>query len=283
MKTLDAGLAAHYAQPTTTVCDCLKLEPEGEPAQGLTSLDRPITVDGVTYQPGLNMGAIEHQSGLAVDNTTWTLLPRDALLLQADLLAGRWDNLKWTHLRVNFMDPTQFEIVNRGTTGSSSTTQSAWTIQARTLKQALQQEVVAYTSKTCRYRLGSTAMPAGLCMVALAPFTFTGSVTGVTSTRVFTDTAQAQADDYFVEGSVLFTSGGNAGYERKCKAFASGQFTLATPFPFAIEVGDGFTAVAGCRKRLMEDCKAKFDNVLNFGGEPHIVGTDALTADPQVG
>jgi hypothetical protein len=46
-------------------------------------------------------------------------------------------------------------------------------------------------------------------------------------------------------------------------------------------VGDTYSVHAGCRKRLAEDCLAKFDNVLNFQGEPHRPTVDDLTASPE--
>uniref|UniRef100_UPI00057B0568 phage BR0599 family protein n=1 Tax=Comamonas thiooxydans TaxID=363952 RepID=UPI00057B0568 len=61
---------------------------------------------------------------------------------------------------------------------------------------------------------------------------------------------------------------------------AGGALTLVLPMVMAVAVGDQFTIVAGCRKRLMEDCKGKFGNVLNFRGEPHRPTTDELTKTP---
>jgi uncharacterized phage protein (TIGR02218 family) len=45
----------------------------------------------------------------------------------------------------------------------------------------------------------------------------------------------------------------------------------AMPEPFA--AGDAFTVTAGCDKRF-DTCRAKFDNVVNFRGFPHIPGND---------
>ena len=42
-----------------------------------------------------------------------------------------------------------------------------------------------------------------------------------------------------------------------------------------IQIGDTFTVVAGCVKTL-DACITKFDNVLNFQGEPHRPLQDAL-------
>lgn len=46
--------------------------------------------------------------------------------------------------------------------------------------------------------------------------------------------------------------------------------------PYAIAAGDSYAVTPGCRRRFEEDCKAKFNNVINFRGEPHLPGTDKM-------
>ena len=65
------------------------------------------------------------------------------------------------------------------------------------------------------------------------------------------------------------------------KLFASGQFTLYVPMLGTVAVGQTFSVVAGCLKRLSEDCATKFANVLNFQGEPHRPTVDELTESPS--
>lgn len=85
-------------------------------------------------------------------------------------------------------------------------------------------------------------------------------------------------DDYFTEGLLTFTSGPNNGLTQKVKSYSNtGQFTLALPTLLPVQVGNTFSAIAGCRKRMVEDCAGKFNNVINFQGEPHLPGVDALT------
>lgn len=98
------------------------------------------------------------------------------------------------------------------------------------------------------------------------------------------------ADDYYGEGDVLFTSGECEGLQMKVKTYLNtGGFTLMLPMFKLIQVGDTFDAVAGCRKRHartlanpsgVSDCIDKFNNILNFDGEPHGRGQDVLTAPP---
>jgi uncharacterized phage protein (TIGR02218 family) len=44
-------------------------------------------------------------------------------------------------------------------------------------------------------------------------------------------------------------------------------------------VGDIFTIIAGCDKTLAI-CRDKFDNIINFRGDPFVPGTDALLDYP---
>ena len=88
----------------------------------------------------------------------------------------------------------------------------------------------------------------------------------------------AMPDDYLGEGMVTWTSGANKGLSQKVRTHtAAGVVTLVMPMVLPIAVGDQLAVVAGCRKRLMEDCKAKFGNVLNFQAEYHRPSPDTLT------
>lgn len=80
---------------------------------------------------------------------------------------------------------------------------------------------------------------------------------------------------YFAYGKVTFASGQNAGFTMDVKAFAPGIVTLAMTMPYPLAVGDAYTIVAGC-DRLFGTCKARFNNVLNFRGEPYIPGQDVM-------
>ena len=102
-------------------------------------------------------------------------------------------------------------------------------------------------------------------------------MSAVINNQVFVFGASGAVADYFAEGLLTFTSGLNVGLSQKVKAFAADKtITLSLPMVQAIVVGDTFTVYPGCRKRLAEDCVGKFNNVLNFQGEPHLPGVDQL-------
>lgn len=288
MKTFTTALNAHYESGSTTLAVCLEVARADGLVYRFTSHDRDLLIGGHSYTagPGLELSDLATSSGLAPDNLELRILYADDAITRDDLLAGRWDNASYRLFEVDYTQPDAgSNVLSAGTTGEVRIArEDGFTIELRSIKQALQKPVGIVTQKTCRNRLGDNR-----CGVGLGPFTFTGvAVTSVTSQRVFASSGLSSGSpthpaDYFTEGLVTFTTGGNAGTSRKIKAYTvGGQIECLAPFTFAVEVGDEFTVVAGCRKRLA-DCRDKFDNVLNFNGEPHLPGTDALTALPDAG
>ena len=75
-------------------------------------------------------------------------------------------------------------------------------------------------------------------------------------------------------------TGRNAGLSREVKADASGVLTLVEPLPFPIEIDQVFEVEAGCDKRFVT-CRDKFNNALNFRGEPYVPGVDAIFEYPS--
>ena len=79
---------------------------------------------------------------------------------------------------------------------------------------------------------------------------------------------------YYGYGVLTFTTGQNRGLSIEVKSYVGGDFFMQLPFPFPIALGDRFKVVAGCAGRLIPDCKTKFNNVINFRGEPYLPGVD---------
>ena len=80
----------------------------------------------------------------------------------------------------------------------------------------------------------------------------------------------------FDGGKILWTSGANAGRSMDIKAYSPGLIVLQSAMPYPIAVGDTYTAVPGCGKRIIEDCAGRYNNALRFRGEPYRPGIDQL-------
>lgn len=296
MKTIPVALQAHYDTGATSLASAILIQRADGALFGFTSAASPLTLDLSPWasavwglaaetafvfneQQGLDVSSIVTTSGFNVDNLELTTLDDGTLFDRDDLQAGRWRNAAFRLFRYRWdvATPTiadDVETMMRGTFGEITIGENTFNIELRGIAQKLQQPVGIVSQKTCRARLGESGT--GKCNKDITAFTFALTVTGVTDKGTFAASAATQAADYFGEGIITWGTGNNAGVSQKVRTFEAGVFTLILPMVLDIQVGDTFTAVAGCRKRLMEDCKDKFNNVVNFQGEPHRPTIDDL-------
>lgn len=278
MKTHAVALAAHIATRETTLAYALKITRTDGEVVGFTSHDVDDTVSGVTYSanPGLEVTNIEIAANAAVGNLELTTLHDSTVFTTVEVLGGVWRNAAFEIFRYNYASLTDgTDQLLAGTLGEFELRDTQLKVELRDLRQYLQQPVGEASSKTCRYRFGDDR-----CRKDLTLLTVTGTLTSVTSNQVFRDSSRAEAVNYFDEGELTFDSGANEGISAKVKSYAAnGTFTLALPMIGTVGIGDTYTAVAGCRKRL-EDC-IEHDNVLNFGGEPHRRGMNNVIQRPD--
>lgn len=276
MKTIPVALQTHLDTRSTTLAYGLKITRADADVFAFTSHDRDAEIDGDDYlsRPGLNVTSIVTTAGLGVGNMELATLHDGDVFTAKDLLNGVWRNAAFEIFRYNYesiADGT--EPLISGTIGEIEVRNNIIVAELRDLRQYFQHPVGVASSKTCRYRLGDD-----LCTIDLGPFTETGTITGVTDNQTFRDSARTEDADWFAEGVLTWTSGANDGVSQKVKVYAAdGTFTLQLPMFGAVLPGDTYSVHAGCRKRLEEDCRDKFDNVINFGGEPHRPMLDDIT------
>jgi uncharacterized phage protein (TIGR02218 family) len=285
-KTLSAPLQLHVAQEVTTLATCWRVTLTNGTAYAFTDHDADVVVDGVTYlaSSGYNASEIQTSSDLSVDNLEIMGFLDSPVILEADFLAGLWDYAAINIFRVNWASPSSGRIhERRGTLGEVSLKRGQFTSELRGLLQALTRTILELYSPGCRARLGDSR-----CTVDLTPYTAAGSVLVVSSDRQFTTdltgstvqldgvgTTGAPPDDYFKGGMLTWSAGANAGLEMEVKDYtaSSGLLVLQLLMPYPVEAGDTFSVHAGCNKAL-QTCIDKFDNVLNFRGEPYVPGLD---------
>lgn len=273
MKPAGPNLSAHIAQEVTTLATCWKISRTDGVVMGFTSLDIDLVIDSVTYISiaGFTPSSTENNDSFAVPNMDVQGITETGYITADDLLAGRYDFAEVEIFKVNYKDLTQGHILEqRGRLGEVRMQKDTFIAELRGITQSLQQSFGQLYSPSCRAILGDAK-----CQVSLASFTFAATVTSVTSTLIFSASALSQEAGYFTEGFIEWTSGNNNGLKKEVKEFANIQIVLAEPMPYLIQPGDTFNAIAGCDKTL-NTCKGKFNNVVNFRGEPHVPGTDAI-------
>lgn len=236
-----------------------------------------------TYRTAAALAPSEMQfrASLAVDGLDITgILDESTGIPERDVAAGIYDMARVTIFEVDWSDPSVADGKLYGVLGNKRRAEEGrLQMEIRTLAQLLNQNQGDVYSLRCRAELGSGEEVPILrrCHVDMTAFTFAETVTGVLSARhIFTAAGLTQEASYFSKGLVEFTAGANAGAVREIRLHeAGGILFLYDPLPFDIEVGDGISVQAGCDKRAAT-CHEKFDNLVNFRGEPHIPGPNYL-------
>jgi uncharacterized phage protein (TIGR02218 family) len=279
MKTISAALAEHLDGEVTTLATCWRMERADGWLRGFTDHDKDFEFDGLVYTAatGFLPSAIKSGSDLSVDNLDVEGFLDDEALRPEDLTAGLFDGARIEIFLVNWADLSQGRIVLRkGWLGEVKRADSRFSAEIRGLANKLQQTQGILYSRLCRVDLGSPE-----CGVDLGPLTDEYMIETVTAGDGFTiDTVRPSG--FFTFGTCTFLSGANAGAATEILSHVNQAIRLFTPMPRPLAAGDQVRLVAGCDK-TPETCHARFGNILNFRGEPHIPGNDKVFSYPTQG
>lgn len=277
MKTLSTELQAHYASGTTTLARLWKITRRDGEVYGFTDHDRRITypvVDGTTYVPSsaFDASAIATRDQLNTDNLEAVGLLDAAGITAADIEAGRWDGAQVQIIEVNWADLTMGHNTLRvGELGEVQRRGQTYSAELRGLMAKLGNRVGRIVTPGCDAVLGDAR-----CGVALGGLTVLGTVTDVTSQRIFEVAALTQEAAYWDGGVLTFSSGANDGLAMEVKAHAAdGLLTLQLPMPYPVTVGDSISIVPGC-DRSFATCRDRYNNTVNFRGFPDVPGQDQV-------
>lgn len=273
MKIVSNALNTHLASEVTTLATCWKLTRKDSVVMGFTDHDKDILYNSVNYlaASGFTPSAVSNNSELAVDNLDVEGVIDSATISEQDIQAGLYDYAKIEIFMLNYKDISQGDInLRTGWLGEMRFSKNKFVIEVRGLMQSLGQGIGALYSPSCRTQFGDAR-----CGVNIASYIFLGSVTNLVNNQMFVDSSRTQAEGYFNAGKITFTSGANNGLAMEVKRFSQKTVTLVLPMPYDIAVGNSFSLIAGCDKSF-GTCMAKFNNAVNFRGEPHVPGIDKM-------
>ena len=273
MKNISLELKNHLSGELTMLATCWKITRRDSVVMGFTSHDKSLSFDGVDYvaNSGFTPSDIKNSDSLEGDLFNLEGFLDSSFITESDLLAGKYDFAEIEIFQVNYADLTQGKIIHRtGWFGEISFDNGRFNAEISGLTSKLAKTIGDLYSPTCRAVLGDSR-----CSVSMAGYVVTGSVTGLTDNRVFADSSRVEDNGYFNYGKITFTSGNNDGLSMEVKAYADGEIELVLPMSYAILIGDTYSLEVGCDK-IISTCVAKFNNAVNFRGEPFVPGMDEI-------
>jgi len=248
---------------------CLRIVPTTGATIRLTHYPRNLTMsNGEVYTSGAGYDFTGYTASASFSPSVVDLegIAGIAGVTKDQLSSGQYDNARAYLFATSWAAPVEDEEeIVASILGKTTIMDDRYKIEEMGLIDALNQSVGMSYQPACHKTFGGQEF-AG-CKIDLAALTVTGTLTHVTSTLIVRDSARTEALDYFAAGTIEITSGDNAGLRPKeIKSYAAdGTIEIYEPFHYSLAVGDTYTLIPGCRKRL-EDCRDKWNNVVNFGG-----------------
>lgn len=252
--------------------------PDGE-VYRYCSGTRNKTIAGGLYiaHPGFSVSNLTCTEGPdVIDSLELTMYAQNDLQ-KADFLTGRWngtrvefnefdwsapDNglIRWPTYRVSDVEPVA----------------GAFVLELRDLRVLWRQNYTLYTGKECQNRLGDYR-----CQIDLGAWTLPFEITAIDNARQTFTIDLAEAADWATRGYIVLDAGLHLHSGLKLLVLdhaTGGEITLAVPLIADVEIGMTGLVTAGCLMRL-EDCRDKFDNILNMRAP----GVHAPTVEELVG
>ena len=291
-RAISTALQQHLNGAVTTTCRLLLFTLKDGREFGLTTLDRDVIYQGVTYSAtnGFDPSAIASDTGLSVDNAEGYALIADVAGITDQMIAtGALDDASWQMMLVNWNDLSMGSlIIDGGDVGQVNLVDGvSYVPELISISMRLRQPIGHFFTRKCRATFGTDAEGMTGCGYDADPLWLSGTVDVVEALdnqRVFTYTGPI-LDPVPNTARVRFTSGANAGprlYQVEAYSPVARAVELVEPTPFPIAIGDGMDIRPDCDKSPAQ-CTG-YNNWLNYKGYNLIPVSEAdAVLTPQTG
>ncbi|HEX6603813.1 MAG TPA: DUF2163 domain-containing protein, partial [Sphingomicrobium sp.] len=257
----------------TSLALCWTIERADGAGLALTSHDQAVVRDGVVHVPSPGIVPASVSRGLGLDPPSGEVagsLSSEALAEQ-DLALGRWDGARVRLAALDWATPEPTADLIAGEIGAVSTKGESFSADLSGAAAALDEAVCPSTSPHCRAQFGDKQ-----CRIDLGGRSASAFVASCENGEITLDRA---FDERFLLGRLRYMSGENCGITTVIIAVDGATVRVRDIPRGTVESGCRVELREGCDKRF-ETCVERFDNAVNFRGEPHLPGADLLTRYP---
>ncbi|MBX2853964.1 MAG: DUF2163 domain-containing protein [Rhodobacteraceae bacterium] len=286
MRPIPPALQQKLDIGATTLCRCWRLDRPDGLIFGFTDHDRAITFDGLQFTPdaAVSPSALESSDSLDIDSQDIAgALSADAIT-DADLDRGLYDDANIQRWLVDWTDPNLRVLIFSGFLGEIRRQGAAFTAELRGLSDPLAAPTGRQLLPTCDAALGDAR-----CTVDLNAAAYRTNTVIISSNRrtLRLSGLESFAPGWFTLGRLILAPPDHPAplnaritvHQRD----SVGDLVELEDVPYdPIASGAPATLLAGCDKRHAT-CAAKFHNLLNFRGFPHVPPEEWIFSYPRAG
>jgi len=278
MKNISSGLLA--AINRGEICTLFSIVAEDGSARYFTDHNAVIAVDGKTYIPSAGVTRIKMKATNNAEVSNQEVAATILDMPDDELKSGKWDNAQIEVSLCSWRTVADGKlIIFKGTIGVIQWTDEGFRADIQNYLRDLGRNIGNVVTANCRHQLFSGTTTAGKingCGVDRSGYITAGTVDYILTNRLKIKIATSgRPTGWASNGFIKFTSGNNIGLTAQVKIHDVAGGTIGESVEFylptimTVAVGDTFELTAGCDHTLAT-CKAKFNNVVNFGGFPHL-------------
>lgn len=265
-----------FSQPLETVAIWWRVERRDGVTLGFTSHDRDLAFAGLLHRtaPGMVPSAILRTADFEADSAEIAGALSHDSISAADLAAGRFDGAA---VRMGLVDWASLEqtLLYVGTIGSVGHEGEGFTAELLSVKEDLARELVVRTSPVCRAEFCGRG-----CTLSAPRFSHDATLAAIGDDRNavrLAGTGLAPSGLRF--GTLRWLDGSETGLIRRIEACEGDWLILDRPVAEDAAAGLAVRVREGCDHTL-GTCATRFNNAVNFQGEPFLPGNDLLTSYP---
>ena len=232
-----------------------------------SNYDSDIIIKGQTYiaDTTLTYKSIEKNAELSKENNEIYGIINDNYFKQKDIINGKLTNAYIEIFLINTVNLDSNKlIINQGYINNIKITNNKFVANIFSIQNKLNKKITHSFSQRCRAQFCDKK-----CTLQEDNYTFHGKITKIISHNIFYDSNRNEENFYFNFGKITFLSGTNSGLCFQIKNFTDNEIELILPYMNKLEIGDQYSIITGCDK-YFSSCTTKFNNALNFRGEPYI-------------
>lgn len=229
----------------------------------LTDSDIDVIYKEERYRAGsyFTPNTIVSSNELSQDNFTISGIIDGELITKRAIELGDFSN---SYLELFVIKDNIKNILKTGWIGDIKYSNNKFTASVNSLSSKTNNLIGKCYSSGCRAEFANKQ-----CKINKDNYSFDGKVTAIVDSNCFIDASRKEPDDYFTQGVLEFTSGKNRLRKYNVSYSQENKITIDSIIDQNIQIGDEYKLIAGCNKSLHE-CINKFNNALNFRGEPFI-------------
>lgn len=274
MKKLETEMEKSLERDCYTLATCWVLTTKANKKIGFTDHVDEIIEDDFIYHSGSGFGSSSIESSIDISSSKVEVngVLESSILKKDEIISGVYDNSHIEIFILDYTNPKSGKIkIKSGYLGEIKFSGDRFVADVNSIADNMRTNISKIYSPECRAEFGDS-----FCKFK-KPTQIQGKVSSIKNNLKIISESIDIKDNVYSFGHLTFATGDNKDERRSVLECRGNYIVLKKHFSRPVNVGDEFVLYSGCDKTF-ETCSKKYNNALNFRGEPHLMQIEDINA-----